>query len=134
MWYNLLNTYNIFQFCTWYSGHTGSARRGPRDCWTPWSRRRLSSMVLRANVSCLLERLIQVDEGGQQGAREDSGQRWRSSGEGWIRKASDSTKSLEGGSLGPEFSSPKFPTTLPPHLLHSRFNCLSKCLVRFTIG
>ena len=32
-------------------------------------RRRLSSSVMKANVSCILERLVLVDEGGGQGGK-----------------------------------------------------------------
>ena len=48
----------------------GTSEAGKETAWvTGYLRRRLSSSVLRANVSCLLERLIQVDEGEGQGGK-----------------------------------------------------------------
>ena len=48
----------------------GMAEAGKESAWvTGYLRRRLSSSVIKANVSCLLERLVLVDEGGGQGGK-----------------------------------------------------------------
>ena len=48
----------------------GTAEAGKESVWvTGYLRRRLSSSVIKAKVSCLLERLVLVDEGGGQGGK-----------------------------------------------------------------
>ena len=48
----------------------GTTEAGRESAWVTWYlRRRLSSTTMKANVSCLLERLIQVDEGEGQGGK-----------------------------------------------------------------
>ena len=48
----------------------GTPEAGKESAWIKgYMRRRLSSSVVKANVSCLLERLVLVDEGGGQGGR-----------------------------------------------------------------
>ena len=48
----------------------GNPEAGKESAWvTGYLRRRLSSSVIKSNVSCLLERLVQVDEGGGQGGK-----------------------------------------------------------------
>ena len=48
----------------------GTSEAGKESAWvTGYLRRRLSSSVIKSNVSCLLERLVLVDEGGGQGGK-----------------------------------------------------------------
>ena len=48
----------------------GTAEVGKETALTKgYLRRRLSSATIKANVACLLERLVQVDEGGGQGGK-----------------------------------------------------------------
>ena len=48
----------------------GTPEAGKESAWvTGYLRRRLSSSVIKSNISCLLERLVQVDEGGGQGGK-----------------------------------------------------------------
>ena len=54
----------------------GTAEVGKEIALTKgYLRRRLSSATIKANVSCLLERLVQVEEVGRQGGRRRLGAR-----------------------------------------------------------
>ena len=48
----------------------GTSEAAKESAWvTGYLRRRLSSSVMKANVSCILERLVLVDEGGGQSGK-----------------------------------------------------------------
>ena len=55
---------------------------------TGYMRRRLSSEVIRANVRCLLERIVQVGEGAGQVGKKEGERGWSWSEKGGVGKPS----------------------------------------------